>query len=121
MRDERLFLLDMLESATLIGEFVAGRTRAALDADRMLREAVLRRLEIVGEAARRISATTRAQVPLPWADIVSTRNILAHVYFGVDLDIVWETATTDIPALISTIQSYLDRNPLEPSDGGDLP
>ena len=94
MRGEQAFLFDMLESCDLVTQFVAGKTCEQFMADAMLREAVLRRLGIIGEAARLVSPATRAKLPdVPWEQIVGMRNVLVHVYFAVKLTTVWDTAT----------------------------
>ncbi len=69
---------------------------------------MIRRLEIIGEAARRISLTTRAAFPeLPWEEMVGLRNVLIHEYDDVDLSIVWNTVRNELPLLISALQKIL--------------
>jgi len=78
-----------------------GRSRADLDTDRLLALAVVRLLEIIGEAADRVPAEERTRRPgIQWSSIVGLRNRLRHGYDDVDHDIVWEIVTTDIPALV---------------------
>jgi uncharacterized protein with HEPN domain len=87
-----------------------GRTRQDLERDRQLNLAIVRLLEIVGEAASRTSADTRSSLPqIPWPEIVGLRNRVIHGYDSVDLDIVWETVTSDLPPLIEAIESYLGK------------
>ena len=84
----------------LLSGFIAGRRREDLDSDQMLVFAIVRAIEIVGEAASRLSPEARALFPaIPWAAIVAMRNRLIHVYFDVDLDILWQTATEELPKL----------------------
>lgn len=72
-----------------------------LDRDRMLLFAVVRAVEIVGEAAAKTSAETQAQLPdVPWASIVGMRNRLIHGYFDINTEILWKTATVEVPALL---------------------
>ena len=86
----------------------AGRTRTELDENLMLRMALARCLEILGEAAAKVTPATRAQVPsVPFGQIVSMRNRLIHAYFDVDLDIVWTTVSEDLPALIPALDAAL--------------
>lgn len=100
----------MLEAAEEALRFAAGRPRADLDTDRMLVLAVIKCVEIVGEAASRVSQETIAAHPeIPWADIVGMRNRLVHVYFDVDADRVWDTLTDDLPFLVSTLGKLLAR------------
>ena len=81
----------------------------------MLQFALVRALEIVGEAAARISEPTRTGHPeIPWTAIIGMRNRLVHGYFDVDLEIVWRTATESLPALIVTLESLLSPPPTEP-------
>ena len=90
----------MLDAADTVATFISGRDRAALDQDRMLLFALVRAIEILGEAATRLSAETRAAAPdLPWRQITAMRNRLIHAYFEIDLDILWKTAAEEVPAL----------------------
>jgi uncharacterized protein with HEPN domain len=76
--------------------------------DTQCQDAVIRRLEIIGEASRRLSDQTRAALPhLPWHDIAGMRNILIHEYDGVDLIAVWDTVRIDLPAIISALQNAI--------------
>jgi len=101
-------LQHMLDSAEEAVGFARGRSRADLDDDRMLTLAVVRAIEIVGEAATNISTETRAACPrLPWPNIIGMRNRLVHAYFDIDLDRVWETITDDLPALIEELRAII--------------
>lgn len=101
-------LRHMLESAEEAVGFARGRSRADLDDDRMLTLAVVRAIEIVGEAAANLSTETRAACPgLPWPNIIGMRNRLVHAYFDIDLDRVWETITDDLPALIEELRAII--------------
>lgn len=105
---DKIRLRHMLDAARAAHSFAAGRTRADLSADLMLQFALVRALEIVGEAAARTSEPTRAAHPeIPWTAIVGMRNRLAHGYFDVDLEIVWRTATESLPPLIASLESLL--------------
>lgn len=99
----------MLDSAVQAASFVEGRERSDLDSDAQLRLALLRALEVLGEAASRVSTETRDAYPrIPWCRIVSTRNRLIHAYFDIDLDIVWKTATQSVPELKSILSVILE-------------
>lgn len=101
----------MVEAARQAMAFVEGRRREDLDSDPQLRLALVRALEIVGEAASRISLEMRSAYPeVPWRFAVSTRNRLIHAYFDVDLDIVWRTATEALPALLPLLDAILDES-----------
>ncbi|MBI4704965.1 MAG: DUF86 domain-containing protein [Deltaproteobacteria bacterium] len=96
----------MLEAARLVRSYVSGRQRPDLDSDTMLRDAVIRQLEVLGEAAARASDGTRSANPaIPWASIVGMRNELIHAYHRVDLDIVWRTAIEAIPQLAGALET----------------
>jgi uncharacterized protein with HEPN domain len=109
MPDEKQegLLQDMLDSARQIQTYLAGMSLETFSANVEKQDAVLRRFEIVGEAASRVSPETQALFPsLPFRSMRGMRNIIAHDYGEVDLDQVWETATTDIPALIATLEQH---------------
>ena len=75
----------------------------------LARDGVIRQLEIIGEAAKNISDTTKELAPdVPWVEIVGMRNKLIHEYFGVDLDAVWETVQKDLPPLKKAVEKLLD-------------
>lgn len=82
-----------------------GASREDLDRDRKLNLSLTRLLEIVGEAANRLSVETRARFPeVPWPEIVSMRNRLIHGYDSVDLDLVWQVVQGDLPDLIAALE-----------------
>jgi uncharacterized protein with HEPN domain len=98
----------MLDAAREAASFAQGRSRADLDGNRMLTLSLVKCIEIVGEAASRISEETRQQAPqMPWQDIVSMRNRLIHAYFDVDLDRVWDTVEGDLPFLMTQLEAML--------------
>jgi uncharacterized protein with HEPN domain len=108
--DDRIRLQHMVEAAQAVQQMIANRSRGDLDTDLMLRLAVVRAIEILGEAASRISAPTRAATSaIPWTAIVAMRNRLSHAYFDVDYDVVWRTATVEIPAVLPSLQEALER------------
>lgn len=101
-------LRHMLEAIDDAASFISGRTRGDLDSDKMLRFALVRCVEIVGEAAGRLSDATRSNTPeVPWPAIISMRNRLVHAYFDVDTEIVWKTVTTELPALAEQLRPLL--------------
>jgi uncharacterized protein with HEPN domain len=98
----------MIEAADNAIAFVAGITRAELEQDRKTMFAVIRCVEIIGEAASKISDSTRTSAPdIPWNAIVGMRNRLVHAYFDVDTDVVWNTATVELPGLKERLQALL--------------
>ncbi len=83
----------MLDAIGSAARFVADRTRCDLDNAEMLLFALVRAVEIVGEARTRVSEETRTSVDIPWAAVVGMRNRLVHAYFDIDRDILWATVT----------------------------
>ncbi len=101
-------LLDMVQSAQVIMAYVAGRSRDDFVADLQLQDAVIRRFLIIGEAARRISETTRQTLTtIPWVAINGMRNRLVHEYDDLDLDTVWNTAVNSLPVLIMELEKVI--------------
>jgi len=95
----------MIDAAESAERFVAGRERADIHTDEQLRFAVVQAVQIIGEAASRISPETRSIIPLPWADIMYMRNRLVHAYFDIDPDVVWRTVAEDIPELLRVLRA----------------
>lgn len=110
MSDEKQVgvLHDMLDSALSIQGYLEGVGREAFMANTEKQDAVLRRLEIIGEAASRVSPQTQAGLPqIPFRSMKGMRNVIAHDYGEVDLDQVWKTATVDLPPLIAILRHHL--------------
>jgi uncharacterized protein with HEPN domain len=109
-RDEA-YLLDMLLAARKVLRFTAGVDQARFLADDMMQDAVMRQIQIVGEAARKLSPEWKeAHREIPWSAIIGMRHRLVHEYVSVIPDKVWEVVATDLPALI------LQLEPLVPPD-----
>ena len=101
----------MLEAARDLDDFVRGRSRGDLESDRMLRRALIQCFEVIGEAAAHVSPATRAGLPdIPWRAVRGMRNLIAHAYFAVDLDVVWDTATSDVQPLITALERALQED-----------
>ncbi|MCY3768997.1 MAG: DUF86 domain-containing protein [Gammaproteobacteria bacterium] len=95
----------MLDSAREVRSFAQGRTRDDLESDRQLVLALVKGIEIVGEAAARMTEKTRLSRPdIPWEPIVGMRNRLVHAYFDINLDILWQTVQQDLPKLITLLE-----------------
>ena len=107
-RDDSVPMRHMLDHAREISAMVRGRTRNDLSDDRMLQLALTRLLEIIGEAAGRVTSDGRARYQeIPWTEIVSTRNRIVHGYDTVDYDVVWNIATVEVPALVAALERAL--------------
>ncbi|MBL8220360.1 MAG: DUF86 domain-containing protein [Bryobacterales bacterium] len=101
-------LLDMRDAAREALDFVAGRSRGDLSTDRMLLLALCKSIEIIGEAASRVSSETRAIAPgIPWTEVVGMRNRLIHGYSQVNHDIVWNTTVKALPPLIEALEAVV--------------
>jgi len=101
----------MFDAATEALSFVKGKERKDLDGTRILALSLVKCVEIIGEAASKITEQYRKSHPeVPWALIVATRNRLIHGYFDIDLDQVWDTVTRNLPELVSSLK------PLIPSE-----
>jgi len=106
MQDEDYIRIGhMIEAAEHALEFAAGCIRSDLDTDRMLLFALVRAVEVIGEAASKVSDETRmAHAGIPWKAIIGMRNRLVHAYFDIDPDILWVAATVEIPALLDQLK-----------------
>lgn len=107
--DDRVRIVHMIEAAETVARFIAGRGRDDLDRDDLLRFAVVRAIEIMGEAASRVTPATRAATPqVPWPRIIGMRNRIVHAYFDINVTVVWMTATEEIPALLPVLRALAD-------------
>ena len=98
----------MLDYAREAADMAQGRVRADLDTDRMFNLALVRLVEVVGEAASHVEGDFRALHPqVPWRDIVATRNRLIHEYDQVDMNRIWRIVQDDIPPLIAQLESII--------------
>ena len=108
MRPEKLYLTDIVEAADAIGRFCDGIPIETLLDDEMRQAAILQKLIVIGEAAARLPDEFRQRHKVvPWVDIVGFRNIAVHEYFSVNWQIVWSTATRDVPMLREQIAILL--------------
>ena len=109
--DDIVRLRHMREYALEIVEFTQGKTLQALTDEPMLERALSYDIGIIGEAASKVTGTTRAQYAhIPWKEIVGMRTYLFHIYFHIDSSVLWETATVSIPQLILWLDEILPDN-----------
>ena len=107
-RDWRLYADDILEACEKIRQYIDGMTYQGFLEDARTRDAVLRNLEIVGEAAKRLPAEATALAPgVEWRKVRGMRDILAHAYFGLDNKVVWDTAATKAPEVQAAVRRIL--------------
>ncbi|MGO8703922.1 MAG: DUF86 domain-containing protein [Candidatus Brocadiia bacterium] len=108
--DDLIRLRHMLDAANEARSFAAGKTRDDLNANRMLVLSLVKDIEVLGEAATKVSAAVRTATPeIPWQDIVDMRNRLIHGYFDIDLDVVWDTVCNDLPPLIRKLDAIVSK------------
>jgi len=111
------YLWDMLDAAKTIYEFIRGVSFYTYLRDKKEQFAVERGLEIVGEAARRVSETYREVHPeIPWKSIIAQRNVLAHEYGEIKHELIWKVVTTRVPELIALLEPLIPPPPTEADD-----
>jgi uncharacterized protein with HEPN domain len=108
MRSDDALFLDMLIAARKIRQFIQGVSQERFQANDMMQSAILREIQVIGEAARMITEEAKAErKEVPWHALAGMRNRIVHAYFSIDLQIVWDTATQDMPALIEGLERIL--------------
>ena len=106
------YLWDMWDAAQAIQQFVSGKTFHQYQHDRMLRGAVERHLEIIGEAANRVSPDCRENHPeIPWRRIIAQRHVIAHEYGEIKHELIWKVATVHVPELITQLEPLIPKSP----------
>ena len=109
MNRDPAYLQDILTSALAATEYLRGLSRRKFIATREKQDAVIRSLEVIGEAARRLSQEGKDALPdIPWQKLTGMRNILIHQYDNVDLDLVYDTVKENLPTLIERLTSSLE-------------
>jgi len=110
MKNDLIFLEHILENIKDLEEFTKGVDKQALLNNKEKQRAVVRQIEIIGEAAKNLSAFFRKKYPsVPWKEIIGTRDKLIHHYFGVDLEILWKIIENEIPKLKQEIEEIINR------------
>jgi len=108
MQRDREYLVDILEAARLAMAYTQGKTQEEFLRDIQCQDAVVRRLEIIGEAARRVSDDTRElHAHLPWHKMIGMRNAMIHEYDDIDMPLVWETVKTSLPELVRLLEKII--------------
>ncbi len=106
---DKQYLLDILNAAQIAMYYIEGITYEQFSQNLQLQDALVRRLEIIGEASRRVSDSGRQDIPnIDWKQIIGMRNRLIHEYDDIDLLVVWDTAHSDLPNLIETLQPFFN-------------
>lgn len=110
-KDPIIYLLHIRESIRRIDGYISRRTKRDLSSSLELQDALVRRLEIIGEAVSKLSPAFRKKYQLvPWRQVADMRNFLIHEYFGVDLEIVWKTIKDDLPKFKKQIDKIIKAN-----------
>lgn len=108
-RSDHDFVRDILEAIRRVSDYTAGITYEAFLLDTKTQDAVVRNLEIIGEAVKNLSEELRASHPaIAWKGMAAVRDKLIHHYFGVNLDVVWQVVTVELPPMIDTLSTILD-------------
>jgi uncharacterized protein with HEPN domain len=117
-RNFHLYLTDILESGSAILEFTKGMSFEKFSNDRKTCSAVIRELEIIGEAVGKLPDEVKQKhLDVEWQDIKDFRNLLIHEYFGVDLEIVWKVIQDDLPGLMNSVKEMMKEAPHYPIAG----
>ena len=108
--NDMIRLQHMLDHAKEAADLIAGKDKTELQHNRVLELALIRLVEIVGEASVKVSSETQAKYPsIPWPQVIGMRNRLIHGYDSVDLDVLWDTIEVDLPPLIAEIEKIMSR------------
>ncbi len=104
-REWRLYIADMREFCVRVTEYTDGLSREEFEKTRLVYDATLRNLELIGEAAGNVPAEVRAKAPdVPWRRVVAVRNILIHGYLGIDNDVIWDIVQNEIGKLLRALE-----------------
>lgn len=108
-RSDNILLFDILECCERIASYIDGVAKGEFEQNYQLQDALIRKLEVIGEATKGLSdQITEANPNIPWSRMAGMRDRMVHQYFRVDLDVVWQTVTADIPALRDQIEPIYD-------------
>jgi len=109
-RSSLLYLTDILESIEKIQRYIKDLSYEEFVSSELVFDAVVRNLEIIGEASSNIPQRIQSTYPtVPWRLMKDMRNVLSHAYFGIDIDIVWKTATDALPKLVAPIKAAIEQ------------
>lgn len=110
-QDDVVRIRHMMDAAREAIGFIRNRRREDLDRDRQLVWALVKAIEIIGEAAAQLSEEGKKQIPgVPWRNIIGMRNRLVHAYFDINLDILWKTVTDGLPPILAELEKVIPRD-----------
>jgi uncharacterized protein with HEPN domain len=110
-RRDSVFIAQMIEAAEAALEFCEGHTAEGFAGDRLVGYAVVRAIQLIGQAARGVSSDLQAAHPdIPWREMIGMRNVVVHDYADVDLALVWKTVRDDLPGLVERLRAILDED-----------
>lgn len=106
MKEDKVYIDQILDAVRKVEAFTAGFDFVKFNGDEKTQSAVLLQLVLIGEIAKQVSTKTKNEVDLPWKDIAGFRDRAIHNYFGIDLEIVWQTVQDDIPTLKAALHEF---------------
>ena len=107
-RDWRIYLDDIVHACEKVHRFTAGISQATFQADERTFDAVVRNLEVIGEAAKHVPEHVRQQMPeIEWRKVAGLRDVLSHAYFGIDADVLWDIISNKLKSLEDAIRGFL--------------
>ncbi len=108
-KEDYVYIMHMIEACKKIFSYIKGVDYSEFSRNDLIQDAVIRELEIIGEASKKISKETKNRIKkVPWREIGGMRDKLIHNYFGVDMELVWETARRDIKNLYEELKRYIE-------------
>jgi uncharacterized protein with HEPN domain len=117
MRFDNQYLLDISEAADRISEYISGVERTDFLSHKMMKAAVVREIEIIGEAASRVSLSLKETHPeVPWKELAQLRNLYIHVYHRVKYEKVWTTAKSKVPRIAAAVAALIPSEPPDQSE-----
>ncbi len=110
MKNDRVYLEQIVDAVGKVKKFIAGFDQEKFFADQKTQSAVIMQLALIGELAKRVSKETQSQISLPWKDISGFRDRAIHDYYQIDLAIVWDTVQSDLQILEKSLNEFLTKN-----------
>ena len=108
-RNDKLLILDILDCIAKIQRYTKGYTLREFTRDTKTIDAVVRNIEIIGEASKHLSRKIKSRIDLPWKQVIGMRNIIVHEYFGVDVKIVWKIVNSQLDELKDLFENALNK------------